>query len=122
MVVDDEQDFREMINLMLLKEGFETKTVENGWDFLENVDDFQPDLVTLDVMMPGPTTSEILEKLKNKKTNPKIILITFIKYSKENLKRILERGNIVDYITKPINLEQLMNIIHKCVSDKVISA
>jgi len=120
MVVDDEQDLREMINLMLYKEGFETFMAEDGIEFLNKVDEFQPDIVTLDVMMPGPTTSEILEQLKNKKSNPKIILLTFVKYSNENLEKIMKKGNIVDYITKPFNINQLMNIMHKCIVDTII--
>jgi DNA-binding response OmpR family regulator len=73
LIVDDEPDFREMLDLMLRKEGFETAIAENGEDFLNKIDDFQPDLVTLDVMMPGLTTREILDKLKEKKTKSKII-------------------------------------------------
>jgi len=40
MVVDDEPDLREMLNLMLHKEGFETETAENGSDFLNKLDEF----------------------------------------------------------------------------------
>ena len=40
MVVDDEPDLREMVNLMLYKEGFETDIAEDGTDFLEKVDVF----------------------------------------------------------------------------------
>ena len=88
LIVDDEPDFREMLNLMLHKEGFETAIAENGEDFLNTIDDFQPDLVTLDVMMPGLTTGEILEKLSKKKCKPKIILLTVVRYSKETLEEI----------------------------------
>lgn len=112
MVVEDEQDLREMINLMLQKEGFETATAENGKDFLNKIDDFQPDLVTLDVMMPGLTTKEILEKIKEKKSDPKIILLTVIRYSEEEKQRLFEKG-IVDYATKPFELDILMDSIHK---------
>jgi len=112
MVVDDEQDLREMINLMLQKEGFETATAENGEDFLNKIDSFQPDLVTLDVMMPGLTTKEILEKLKEKKSNPKIILLTVVRYSEEEKRKLFEKG-IVDYVTKPFEVDILMDSIHK---------
>ena len=112
MVVDDEQDLREMIVLMLQKEGFETNTAENGSDLLNKIDDFQPDLVTLDVMMPGLTTREILDKLKEKKTKPKIILLTVIQYSEEEKQKLVQMG-IVDYVTKPFELDDLTYRIHK---------
>jgi DNA-binding response OmpR family regulator len=111
MIVDDEQDLREMIELMLHKEGFVTNTAENGLDLLNKIDDFQPDLVTLDVMMPGLTTREILDKLKEKKTKPKIILLTVVRYSEEEKQKLYQKG-IVDYVTKPFELSTLINTIH----------
>ena len=114
MVVDDDLDFREMLDLMMKKEGYETEMTVNGSDFLEKVEAFQPDLVTLDVMMPGLTTSEILKKLKEKKNNnPKIILLTVVRYSEEEKKKIFEMANIVDYIVKPFEIDDFMDAVKK---------
>ncbi len=113
MIVDDETDLREMINLMMKKEGYETEMAENGEDFLNKIDAFNPELVTLDVMMPGLTTKEILEKLKNKTSSPKIILLTVVRFSEEEKQRILELGNVVDYITKPFDFEDLISSVKK---------
>lgn len=113
MIVDDEQDFREMINLMMQKEGFETEMAEDGTDFLKKIDSFQPDIVTLDVMMPGLTTREILEKLKEKKSKPKIILLTVVRFPDEEKEKIFKVGNIVDYIKKPFDLDNLMDSVKK---------
>ena len=52
MVVDDEIDIREMLDIMMKNEGYNTEMAEDGSDFLEKVDRFNPDIVTLDVMMP----------------------------------------------------------------------
>ena len=113
MIVDDELDFRAMLNLMFQKEGFETEMAEDGTDFLEKIDSFNPDLVTLDVMMPGLTTDEILEKLKEKKSNPKIILLTVVRYSDEEREKMLKTNNIVGYIKKPFELDDLIGSIKK---------
>jgi two-component system OmpR family response regulator len=112
MIVDDETDLREMLNLMIRKEGYKTAMAEDGDDFLSTIDDFQPDLVTLDVMMPGLTTREILDKLKGKKTKPKIILLTVVRYSEEEKQKLYKMG-IVDYVTKPFDLDYLIFKIHK---------
>jgi DNA-binding response OmpR family regulator len=112
MIVDDEPDLREMVNLMLHKEGFQTAITEGGQDFLNKIDGFQPDIVILDVMMPGLTTKEILEQLKGKKNKPRIILLTVIRYS-ETEKQKLNQMGIVDYVTKPFELNDLINTIHK---------
>ena len=113
MIVDDEKDLREMVNLLLYKEGYETEMAEDGSDFLEKLDIFNPDIVTLDIMMPGLTTKQILEKIKEKKSNPKIILLTVVRYSIEEKEKIFELGNIVDYITKPFDVDELIDVLNK---------
>lgn len=113
MVVDDEADLRQMIDLMMQKEGYETKTAENGQDFLKHINEFNPDIVTLDVMMPGLTTKEILEKLKQMQAAPKIILLTVVRFSEEEKQKILEMGNVVDYVTKPFEFEDLIDTVRK---------
>ncbi len=116
MVVDDEHDLREMINLMMQKEGYETEMAENGEDFLNKIDNFSPEIVTLDVMMPGLTTKEILEKLQEKATKPKIVLLTVVRFSDEEKVKILEMGNIVDYVTKPFDFDALIETVKKHLS------
>jgi two-component system alkaline phosphatase synthesis response regulator PhoP len=113
MIVEDDLDQREMLVLMFHKEGFETETAEDGTEFLNRLDTFNPDIVTLDVMMPGLTTSEILKDLKDKKSKPKIILLTVVRYSEEEKKKIMTMGNIVDYIKKPFDLDDFMDAIKK---------
>lgn len=112
MVVDDEQDLREMINLMMQKEGFKTELAVDGTDFLNKIDVFHPDLVTLDVMMPGLTTKEILDQLREKSCKPKIILLTVVRFSDEEKKKLFEMG-VIDYITKPFEFEDLMESVKK---------
>jgi len=113
LIVDDDPDFRELLTLMLRNEGFETAIAQDGDDFLSKIDDFQPDLVTLDVMMPGLTTEEILEQLRKKKCKPKIILLTVVRYSGEALEEILKKGTIVAYIDKPFELDDLIDTVHE---------
>ena len=118
MVVDDEPDLREMVNLMLHKEGFDTETAEDGSEFLDKLDGFNPDIVTLDVMMPGLTTGEILKKLKEKKSKPKIILLTVVRYSEEEKEKIYQMGNVVEYITKPFDIDELTERIYKHINQQ----
>ena len=118
MIVDDEPDLREMVNLMLHKEGFDTETAEDGSEFLDKLDSFNPDIVTLDVMMPGLTTSEILKKLKKKESKPKIILLTVVRYSEEEKEKMYHMGNVVDYITKPFDIDELTERIYKHINQQ----
>ena len=113
MVVDDETDLREMINQMLKLEGYETETAENGEIFLSKVDNFNPDIITLDIMMPGLTTKEILEKLQGKRNKGKIILLSVVRFSDNEKNKLFSMGNIVDYITKPFEIDTLMDVLKK---------
>ena len=120
MIVDDEADLRGMVDLMLNKDGFETETAKDGSDFLNKIDNFNPDLVTLDVMMPGLTTKEILKKLKNKKSNPKIILLTVLRYTESERNNIMKLGNVVDYIAKPFDIDDLTTCINKHLKQQIV--
>jgi DNA-binding response OmpR family regulator len=113
MIVDDETDLREMINQMLKLEGYETETAVDGEDFLKKVDEFNPDIITLDIMMPGLTTREILEKLKGKTNKGKIILLSVVRFSENEKTKIFSMGNVVDYITKPFEIDSLMDVLKK---------
>ena len=113
MIVEDIEDTRDMLSIMLQKEGFETKSAINGSDFLDKVDVFDPDLVTLDVMMPGLKTDEILEQLKERKSNPKIILLTVVRFSNEVKEKLLKEPNIVSYIKKPFDMDSFLDSVQK---------
>ena len=113
MIVEDEEDTRDVIKLFLQNEGYEIETAANGVEFLNKVDEFYPDIVTLDVMMPGPTTREILSGLKERVVNPKIILLTVVDLSDVEVEHLQHLGNIVDYILKPFELRDLLDQIHK---------
>ena len=63
--------------------------------------------------MSGLTTEEILEKLKEKKSKPKIILLTDTRYSKDEKEELFRIGNIVDYLIKPFNYNELINAVKK---------
>jgi two-component system OmpR family response regulator len=112
MVVDDEPDLRKMLGIMMKNEGYDTEMAVDGSDFLEKVDSFNPDIVTLDVMMPGLRTEEILEKLKKRKSKPKVILLTVVRFDGDE-KRLFEQRNVVDYIKKPFDIDVLMDTVKK---------
>ena len=111
MIVDDELDFRKMLGIMMKNEGCDTEMAVDGSDFLEKVDSYNPDIVTLDVMMPGLTTLEILGRLKGKKSNPKIILVTVVRFTEEEKKNLHEVANIVGYIKKPFDIDDFIDTV-----------
>lgn len=113
MIVDDNKDIVDTLKTIMEKEGYITCFAYNGEEFLKKVDEFKPDLVLLDVMMPGLTTEQIMERLKQKGYDSlKVILVTVVRFSEEEKKLLYEALNITDYITKPFDVSELVCIVN----------
>jgi DNA-binding response OmpR family regulator len=114
MVVDDHQDIVDTLKTIVTKMGHSTDTANNGQDFLNKVEAFKPDLVLLDIMMPGLTTKAILKQLKDKGLGTlKVMLVSVVRFSDEEREALMREFNIVDYVTKPFAVNDLMDRIKK---------
>ncbi len=114
MIVDDHPDIVETIKMVMESEGYKTATGYNGQELLDRVNEEDPNLVLLDVMMPGLTTKQLLERLKEKgKGDLKIILVTVVRFSDEEKKSLMDQFNIVDYVTKPFDVPDLVARVKK---------
>jgi len=114
MIVDDHKDIVDTLAQIVGKMGHQADTAYNGEEFLNKVDASKPDLVLLDVMMPGLTTKQILSKLSEKNLGKlKIILVTVVRIADEERDALLKDSNIVDYVTKPFKVTDLMERIKK---------
>ena len=114
MVVDDQKDIVETLKMIMTKQGFEIETGYSGMEFLEKVQNFNPDLVLMDVMMPGLTTSQILAELEKRGIRVKIILVTVVRFDDMELKNLLETSkNVVDYMKKPFDVNEMIGIVKK---------
>jgi excisionase family DNA binding protein len=77
LVVDDDQDLVELITDVLERDGrFETRSVNNGFDAGMMVKDYRPDLIVLDVMLPGKSGMQILEDLRKTDTTTPVVVLT----------------------------------------------
>ncbi|MFP3908371.1 MAG: response regulator transcription factor [Archaeoglobaceae archaeon] len=120
MIVDDSGDIRESLKALMEKEGYETHLAFNGEEFVGKVEEVQPDLVLLDVMMPGLSTSEILDRLKERKMDSlKIVLITVVRFSEEEIQQLMSESSIVDYIIKPFDVVDVSKRVSKALSSEV---
>jgi len=114
LVVDDEPNLIELVKAILSEGGMEVISATNGQEALKKLDSVKPDLVILDMMMPGMSGREVCERIrKNPKTKDlKIIFLTVAKFS-ETGKNVLEGLNVLDYITKPFENEDLLRRVNK---------
>lgn len=107
LIVDDEPMARTLLRLMLVRAGFEVLEAENGFEALDKVKQKQPDLVLLDVMMPGIDGFSVCEALrKDALTIDLPIIMLSAKTDLESVNRGLRLG-ANKYLTKPISTEEL---------------
>jgi len=110
MIVDDNRDIVDTIKTIMEMENHKTDVAYNGEEFLGKVNAIKPDLVLLDVMMPGLKTKEILTGLKEKGlADLKIMLVSVVRFSDEEKKILMNEFNIKDYVTKPFDVTDLVN-------------
>ena len=74
LIVDDEEDIRQILAYNLIKEGFTVMTASRGDEALELIYKQKPDLILLDVMMPGMDGIEVCEAIKANPANNSIII------------------------------------------------
>lgn len=114
MVVDDEENLLELVKTIFEKEGFEVISASNGKECLEKLKEVKPDLILMDMMMPGMSGRETTEKIReNPETkNLKIVFLTVARFSEVG-KNMLKKLNVLDYITKPFDNEDLVCRVKK---------
>ena len=105
LIVDDDENIAELISLYLTKECFETKIVYDGESALEQVNIFKPDLILLDLMLPGIDGYEVLREIRKDSKLPVIMLSA----KGETFDKVLglELG-ADDYIMKPFDSKEMV--------------
>ncbi len=103
LVVDDEEDIRELVELNLRREGYQILSCDTGERALELVRSKKPDLVVLDLMLPGVDGLEVCRRLKaDPNTRPIPLIMLTAKGEETDIVAGLELG-ADDYVTKPFS-------------------
>lgn len=111
LVIDDEDSMRDSCAMILTKDGFRPETAENGTVGLEKLQALQPDLVLIDLKMPGISGFEVLEKARE--FDPNIIAIVITGYATiESAVEAMKKG-AYDFLPKPFTPDQLRLIIRR---------
>ncbi|MCB8922865.1 MAG: response regulator [Ardenticatenaceae bacterium] len=107
LVVDDEPMARTLLRLMLVRAGFQVTEAEDGYDALAKVKGIRPDLILLDVMMPGIDGFVVCETLRGEtETSDLPIIMLSAKTDLNSISKGLQVG-ATKYLTKPISPDEL---------------
>lgn len=106
LLVDDEEPFRKTLGKRLAKRGVVVEEAGSGDEALAKLEDFEPDVILLDVKMPGMDGLTALHKIKEEQPLVEVVMLTG-HASMETAIRGMELGAF-DYLMKPVEFEELL--------------
>ena len=105
LVVDDEIEICNLLSKFLCKKNYEVSIACSGQEALTKIESFGPQIVLLDIRMPGMGGMEVLRRIKKMDRDIDVIMITGI--NEEEVGREAIRSGAFDFITKPFNLNYI---------------
>lgn len=114
LVIDDEPDFLEMIKIRLEANNYEVITALNGKEGLEKVKQDKPDIVLLDILMPGIDGLKVLRRIRRDNKNLPVFIITA--FSNEERFKVANKLHASGFIVKTSDLQQEVGNINSILS------
>lgn len=105
LVVDDEESVRSVMTTYLDRHGYKVAEAESGPLALAQLETFHPEIILLDIRMPGMDGLQTLEKIKARDSEIPVIMVTAT--TDEDIARETIQLGACDYIIKPFSFEQL---------------
>jgi two-component system, OmpR family, response regulator VicR len=117
--IEDEPEMIDLVRLILGREGFEVIGAPGGIEGLNIIEDLQPDLVLLDLMMPDMDGWEVYQRMKSN-SNTSHIPVIVVTARAQSIDKVLglHIAKVDDYITKPFGPAELLNSVAKVLSEK----
>ena len=110
LVVEDQRDLASLLAHNLRHEGLEVRTVEDGREALPTVRSWQPDLVILDLMLPGMDGFEILRGIRGDGNDLPVLILSARGEEQDKIRGF--RLDADQYVTKPFSLVELLERVH----------
>ena len=120
LIVDDEAGARSALAELLRDEGYEVETAADGFKALPKLDDLAPDLVITDLHMPGMDGLELMRRVRESDDERAVVMMT-ADGSVETAVAAMRQG-AADYVTKPINLDELLLIVDRVLERRRLRA
>jgi len=113
LVVDDEPDIRQSVKMILEVNGYKVITAVDGDDCLKKIIGEKPDLILLDIMMPGTPVGEVVKQIKE----TKIAFMSVVRISDARKRGLCTQDNIVDFFQKPFNVSDLIDRVEMILNE-----
>ena len=116
VVADDDRDICELIKMQLTRHGFDVYIAEDGEVAMELVNQHQPAVALLDIMMPKLSGLEVARRIRDDPTTSTVSIMLISARSSGRIEADLEDLNIADYITKPFSPQDLVQRINEVIN------
>ncbi|MCG6948021.1 MAG: response regulator [Acidobacteria bacterium] len=118
LLVDDEEEFVDTLAERMRNRGMEVSTSNSGKDALDLIDSDSFDVVVLDLQMPGMDGIEVLERIKQRRPDIQVVLLTGHATVEKGVEAM--KQGALEFLEKPIDFSKLSEIIHKAKAEKMI--
>lgn len=115
LVVDDEPSMRRYLQTVLELDSYQVTTASNGEEALEKVQRQTPDLVLLDMVMPGRDGLETLKRIREIRPATKVVMISCVRDTRKVAQAM--RLGAQDYLSKPVQKEEMDEVLRFCLAN-----
>ncbi len=118
LVIDDDPGVRDYMEALVSRQGYDVFAAADGEEALQNLDTTQPDLITLDVVLPGMDGLQTLEKLKQRLPDVPVVMLSGHGQAR-NIVEAMRRG-ASDFLRKPFEVEELELAFQKALEKRAL--
>lgn len=117
MLVDDNEDILFMLRSVLEKEGYSIDEAKSGEECLRKIENIKPDLILMDIVMPGMNGWEVCKKIKESELLISVpVSMLSVRKDREDVRKSIEYAHADAHLTKPVNFEDLRRTVNNLLS------
>ena len=116
LLIEDETNIIEAVSFILTREGWDVKTHSNGHDAVDAVRARQPDLVILDVMLPGKNGFDILQDIRADAQFSALPVLMLTARGQSKDREMAERFGVSRFMTKPFSNAEVLSAVRELVA------
>ncbi|MEL7281270.1 MAG: response regulator [Pseudomonadota bacterium] len=116
IVIEDERNIIEAISFILSRDGWDVTTHSNGHDAVDAVRARKPDIVILDVMLPGKSGFDILSEIRNDAELARTPVLMLTARGQDKDREMAARAGASAYMTKPFSNAEVLDAVRQLVS------
>ncbi len=113
LVIDDVRDIADSISSLLRSMGYETRTAYGGDEGLAEAESFRPDVILLDIGMPGRDGHQVCREIRQQPWGASLFVIAITGWGQESDRRLSREAGFDEHLVKPVDVSKLVDLIEQ---------